>query len=480
MQKSKLIELLKGLNASEVKDFGRYVESPFFNKNQNLVLLYQYIVKSFPDYEAKRLNKETILKKVFPNLKATQTKRLSYFASDLIKLLEDYMIWVENQKNDADREIRLIEAYKNRKLDQFFWRSTDKLKTELEKKLHRDINYYYQLFRINHISFAQLGTLQRNKKQVGLFEETLNALDIFYFAMKLKYACSMNSLKGTLPETTTIHLLDPIVDLTKQEAFNKNKILDIYNNFYLFNQADISIEEKKKQYFQLKDLTLNNVKLLSKSEQQSMFIMLLNYCIKKKAKGDTTFLRESFELYKFSADNEILFEDGYIYSPITFFNTVMAACIADEHEWARVFMQKYKYKLNEDEGENIYNLSEAFWYSHTKNFDATLDILRKVEFKHHYYAVTAKYLITICYFELKDEYSLMNHLEAFRAFARRHTEMSDFLKESLLKFISFSSKVYKAIHLSKHGKEKLLTELSNEKNVAYRSWLNEKIEEIKS
>ena len=480
MQKSKLIELLKGLNATEVKEFGRYIESSFFNKNQNLVLLYNYIAKSFPDYEAKRLNKETILKKVFPSIEKDQTKKLSYFASDLIKLLEDYMIWVENKKNEVDREYRLIEAYKNRKLDAFFWKSTDKLKTNLEQKLERDINYYYQLFRLNHISFAQLGTLQRNKKQIGLFTETLQALDVFYFTIKLKYACSMNSLKGTLPEKAKIHLLDNIVELSQEEEFNDSNILDIYNNFFLFNKADTDIEEKKKKYFQLKKLTLDNVKLLSKNEQQSMFIMLLNYCIKKKAKGDRTFLRESFELYKFSADHEILFEDGYVYSPVTFFNTVMAACIANESEWARTFMQKYKYKLNEEEGENIYNLSEAYWYSYTKDFDTTLDILRKVEFNHYYYGMTAKYLITICYFELKDEYSLANHLEAFRAYARRHTEMSDFLKESLLKFISFSSKIYKAIHLSKYSKEKLLTELVGEKNVAYRSWLNEKIEEIKS
>lgn len=57
MHKSNFIELLKIFTPKEFKEFGEFLNSPFFNKNDNVIKLYNYIKKYFPDLENVNLKK---------------------------------------------------------------------------------------------------------------------------------------------------------------------------------------------------------------------------------------------------------------------------------------------------------------------------------------------------------------------------------------------------------------------------------------
>ena len=92
MIKSNLIDLLRKLSTEELKEFGEYVRSPFFNKNQSTIKLLDYIRKYAPDFNDKKLGKELVYQKLFPGMKYNDgfTRTIMF---NLAKLTEDYLTY---------------------------------------------------------------------------------------------------------------------------------------------------------------------------------------------------------------------------------------------------------------------------------------------------------------------------------------------------------------------------------------------------
>ena len=67
MYKSKLISMMRTLSSRELGRFESYIQSPFFNKNEVVLALYEYVSKYHPDYSHKNLNKDNVVKVLFPN-----------------------------------------------------------------------------------------------------------------------------------------------------------------------------------------------------------------------------------------------------------------------------------------------------------------------------------------------------------------------------------------------------------------------------
>ncbi|MFT4761074.1 MAG: hypothetical protein ACI9XO_003786 [Paraglaciecola sp.] len=55
MENSKLVQLLKTFSTQELREFKDFMQSPLFNKNQDLVDFYLYLKKIAPNFPTKKL-----------------------------------------------------------------------------------------------------------------------------------------------------------------------------------------------------------------------------------------------------------------------------------------------------------------------------------------------------------------------------------------------------------------------------------------
>ncbi len=62
MQKSSLITILRTLTPQEFREFGEFVKSPYFNKNEKVITLYNVLKKYFPGFDSGSLTKEKVFK----------------------------------------------------------------------------------------------------------------------------------------------------------------------------------------------------------------------------------------------------------------------------------------------------------------------------------------------------------------------------------------------------------------------------------
>jgi len=87
MHKSKPVMILKAFTSQDMKEFDKFVASPFYNKNDILVKLFGILKKEHPDYEGTGVDREKIYYKLF-NSKEFDESKLRYAFSDLSKLLK--------------------------------------------------------------------------------------------------------------------------------------------------------------------------------------------------------------------------------------------------------------------------------------------------------------------------------------------------------------------------------------------------------
>src|ERR1700674_5401958 len=65
MLKSNLIEAFRTFTPKEMKEFGEFVNSPYFNKNKNVKKLFDVIKKYYPSLNSDKLNKESVFAKIY-------------------------------------------------------------------------------------------------------------------------------------------------------------------------------------------------------------------------------------------------------------------------------------------------------------------------------------------------------------------------------------------------------------------------------
>src|SRR5947199_8380303 len=92
MENSKLIQILRTFTIDEFEDFGKFVYSTFFNNSEQIIKLYNYIKKYYPQLESKFMTKENIYKEIYGN-NEYKDKKVRDLLFRTLKLAEDFLAY---------------------------------------------------------------------------------------------------------------------------------------------------------------------------------------------------------------------------------------------------------------------------------------------------------------------------------------------------------------------------------------------------
>src|SRR5690349_9138914 len=90
MHNSSLFSILKTFSKTEIKSFGKFVDSPYFNTSEATALLFHEVRKFYPLFESDELTKEALFIKVYGNGKYSEDL-MRKLISNLIKLSEEFI-----------------------------------------------------------------------------------------------------------------------------------------------------------------------------------------------------------------------------------------------------------------------------------------------------------------------------------------------------------------------------------------------------
>ncbi len=477
MNNNKVIIALNSLTIYELNRLQKFINSPYFNINDQITSHFEYLFNSIKKENIDTLDKNTLWKHTFPKKPFNDTK-LRKLNTDLLKLIEEFLSIEGLQQNPLHKANYLLKAIADKKIEKLYNSTISTVKRLSNYQLEKPASYYYYQYQIEKNIFNLTSEFERktkSKTELSNFNISSIAenLDIFFLSEKMRYLNTLLTWKNVTKHEETIQFEDDLLKQIKNIDYKAYPPLYIHYIIYLS-----TVEPDNDSHYQ--ELVSNikaHINTFPKEEAKGIFEAAINYCVRKANSGQSKYLEELFNLYNIGLESEVILVNGEI-TPTSFRNICFCSLRLEKYQWTEDFINKFSPKLNEKYRSNAvtFNLARVFWYK--KEFEKVIELLRDVEYEDILYNINSKITLLSVYYELDEFEAFESLVQSFKAFLRRQKAMPDKRKLNYSNFIKYSDRLSK-INAGDSDKIKLFkTDLEKEKLVSSKFWLLEKAEEL--
>jgi len=481
MYPSKLLNILATFTNKEIKNCEIFVESPFFNKREDLILFYKYITKHHPNYEHHTLKAEQAFKYMYPK-QVFSERKLRHLMSNLTKLLEQFLIQLALQKSEDDQQRKLLKSYEERNLRKYFDNTLNKHVKKLEEQPIRNIEYYRQQYLIKEQKAEVY-----NEKVTSILEQA-NDLDIFYIITKLRNACLIKTFERILKLDFEVEDLFLMSDIFKHiETHPEKQEVPAIFVYYLIYKLLAAPDHLQDQYFEelLQQLSIHK-KQFTEVEIDNMYSYAHNHCIKRINQNKQSYRLKLFDLYQMRLQNILVIGQGSL-PQWEYINIVLLSTNLKKFQFTLKFIKDYETKIEKENRKNATNLAKAFYEFSQQNFGKTMSHLHRIHINDfHFYFKTNTLMIKV-YYEQKQKAPLEDSINAFRMYIKRSkSKIPPAFTKQYGRFAKYVKKFNRIeILIGKREKkraelaiQKIIDEINADKAVADIDWLKEKINEF--
>ncbi len=472
MRNTKVYSILEHFDKYEQNRLRKYLQSPYFNKNETLVDLFELIVKHINSGLELDWSKEKVWKKLVPGTSYDDVRFRKYL-SDLLKLVEGFLAQQIYEDNPLHLATYLIEAVGKKNIGKLY-NSTMKTARRLSKQQkYRPASYYYYQYQVEK-NYYELTGFDIKRTQTTNETAIIQNLDYFYLAEKLRLYCSVQSRQYLISSKSELLFIDEIIKHIERYNFEEIPAITIYYQIYLTQLPD----GDHSPFFKLRELLRKHYQLFSPNQAYDMYSYAMNYCIRQANKGNQKFLEELFDIYKEVIDNEIIILADEGLSPWKFKNIIVAALRLGKYDWTKSFIGNYQQFLPIHFRENAvtYNLAQLYFYQ--KKYDKVIEKLRDVEFDDFSYNLNSKTMLVATYYEMDEIEPLYSLMDSFRTFLNRRKDFPEERRQLYTNLIRFTKKLTKLAPNDHATLSKIKKEVNATKNIASVNWLREKIAEL--
>ncbi len=360
MRSSTLMRLLEKLELRERREARKWLASPLHNLRADVTALFDYLAVGLsgkPD----ALTKPAAFAACYPG-EPYDEHRMNHLMSWLASALRDYLAWREWQSDAAAVGLLRSRALRKLGLDAEFEKEWRQTLAALDAEPYRDEHYYYQLHLLRREHFEH-ASVQRRAAGLPL-AELARAAETAHRLNRLRYECGAVAARAVAREAASAPEAAPELDT-----------IVVYENL-LEALSDLSREQA---FFTAKSLLETQWQRFRSNERRDLYLLALNFCIRKINGGQREFMLTAFELYRSGLENRALFEHGQL-SRFTYKNAVTAGLNLREFEWVRTFIEDYRQYLPQRERHSAYCYNLAVWHFWQSDYDQTMTLLREREF----------------------------------------------------------------------------------------------------
>lgn len=472
MKQTKLFQLLHTLNAYEWNRFEKFLHSPYHNEEERLVKLFDVLAPAFRKQNEELLEQKQVWSAVYPNSNLNQLKFARLF-SDMLRKLEEFLVADKLKYDKRAQQLNLLAQLTEKRLVKHYPDSSKLARSKLLSSPYRDDEFYLQLFRLESYqnSFLELQNQRTTEKNLL---QTLEALDAFYLINKLNYLAAMLHYKNFLAMEGEVKLATEVLSHLEKNHYEHIPAVNIYYKIVL-----TLIDPQKEEYFQqLRTLLDKNYTLFPKQNARNLFAFAINYCIRKINFGKLDYVNELLTLYKQMLNNGLMMDNEGRLSQFDYKNIVTVSLRAGDAKWTEKFIREYRGHLPKPDRQNAYTFNLARLHFYQRKFDKVLPLLQDVVYNDIFYQLDSKTTLMKTYYELGEYLPLMALKESFRILLRRKKLISEQNRLNYINFLRYTMKLYRADVKDKKKMEELKRQISESANVADKTWLKEKMEEI--
>lgn len=464
MTNSKLVRILSVLSNEELKQLERFVKSPFYNENENIIQLFIYLRKQSPEWNAEKLERKKVWKKIFGDLPFNEVS-CRKLMSNLVQLVEKFAIKglpTTKQKDISD----LFNFYTQRYLTKDAEDCMQEWEQEQSLNVMQNADFYLQ-----QIAIAKAKMLiHLNAKDQTPPKFFLHTTDIQYIITQLQWqTVLMNNSAIFSFEYHSPFIPAILAQIEQNERWLEIPAIYIYYHLYKM------MEQNSETYFyeKVNEASEKYAAYLSQDEWVYIASFLRNYCVRKVLSGDKAFNEKLHNLYIYQLKTGLLFNYNQLV-PATFKNIVKVALACEKHEWATTFIHNYKQYLPEEDRNSLVAYCFANIYFAQKYYKKVLISLNEITKTDNIFReLDIKVLKIRTFYELQELEQMQAVLDSLKVHLSRQTTISEFHKTRHKNFANF---LYRICHIPAMEKEKwlkLYAELKemNDMDFLHKDWL---------
>lgn len=473
MRESKLYKAIIQLSGHELNRLHRFILSPYFNRNDSLINLFEWIKSDLKEETKELISKDAIWTICFGKKENFDDGRFRKLQSDLLRLIEDYYAQEVFEANPIHKAKYLLEAVYNRHLRDIQQGALKTANRYAEDQSLKPASFYYYKYEIEQSTFT-LTRFQTGRNLKSNIEEIAKNLDRFYLAEKLRYYCTILDHQNLAEIDYKMLFIDEIVEHVKSNDYSDTPPIIIYYQILLSYKDP----HDRKHFDEIKKLITKHIHLFPEIEVAEILDSALNYCIKRMNLGDSEFVLEAFQLFQDWLPKGLLLVQGKL-TPFHFKNIVTIGLRLSEFDWIENFIHQYSQFLDERHRENAITFNLAQLYFYKKNYLKVIQLLSQVEYDDMTYNLNSKTLLMASYYELDEIEALGSLLDTFRVYLNRNKELPATRRKHYLNTIGIVRKLSKITNGDTKQIEKLTTEVETTQGVVSKNWILEKLAALK-
>lgn len=337
MQNSSLLKILQTFSKTELLALKKFLKTGYFNPNQNCEKLFHILCQYHPDFDSPKLKAEKLFYRIFAKEKSYQNNAANFrtLFSHLKKCVNQFLILEELEKNPAQQNLLLLDAYSRKDVDRSLITATIKK----FKVVETDISTWYYL---NHFllywKLYQEDTKDFFNRKTHYFDLLNKNFDYFYALTKLKLGIEQTNLVKRGVEVSPLELLPAIQSFIQQQTALP-EVLILYAKLYKLMNKEAQKINSFRTVFDLFQSTIDSLAIEEAKEIAAILFNISNANIRNHAAAEI-YKKVRFEILKLGVERGLYLEDEIISSGMFMAIAIGAGTVA-EFKWAFDFIDNY-------------------------------------------------------------------------------------------------------------------------------------------
>jgi hypothetical protein len=437
MFSDKLCTILMGFDKIELNRMRKFVASPYFCDDEDVLKLFDVChtaLRKAPE-AFERLTKEQVWQKIYSKQVLYDDLQLRRLASQLTQLAIQFR-GIEQRQHEPildmlDQQIALEAP----ELDKHLAGVERQMTRYFEEDAAKNTRFYYHQFRYHWQVFNRSYRVVAKTDYMGKLLPADYALECFYVVQKLKMYVAWLAYRQYRNTEREVPLPPGFWEHVAHEQFATVPMVVIFRKV-----VSLLNDPSEPLFFELLSDLDTYASDLAPEDLRECYFVAQNYCALQINKGQIQYYQHAFLIFKKMVDFKVLLEDESLAEGI-YKNVITSGLRAAEYAWVERFIETHSDYLPVQIRQNARAFNLANLYSHLRQYNKALEVLRSVEYTDVTYALGAKTILLRVYYEQSEYMALDSLLDSFRIFLRRNKQMSTNLKKEYNTFWNLVKKL---------------------------------------
>lgn len=466
MKNNPLLQVLPSFSAKEKRLCRQWLENSLHNTRQDVRDLYEYLLILIQ--QKRPPNKALLWKVIHPN-SPYKDAALRQVIHQLWVAVEAFVLQQQLQEQPLLQDELRLAAWQNRQLTPLLEKTLAQSKKRKEQQPLQNWHYWRHHYQLERWQFE---LDERAERSTPLnVQELSDALDIQYFADKLRHACRLYSRLVVFKMDYQPRMLSVVLEQVEQENYQQIPAIGLYYHCYLALTNTGALAHQHFDAFQ--QLLHSQEALFPAHEWRELYLLAINYTIKQFNTGSSNYLAKSYELYQRGIEKGYLLENGCL-TPFTYNNVVSLGLEFQDFAWTETFIHTYKNKITPAKDHSIFGECLAKWHYAQQQYDKAQALLATIQVKDILRMLSCKLLLARIYYETAELEALESLLGSLQQYLRRK-EVVGYHKENYQNIVHFMQQLLRLNPYDAPAKKALLAAVEAKPVLTWRAWFVEQL-----